>query len=400
MLAFNPLKINCTGCSSCYSICPTGCIKMESDEEGFLYPVEHEGCIHCHLCEKVCPMCNPTEKYSISNSKVIAAVSKDKNIWLRSTSGGAFSEICRQWCDDKSMIVGATMDNLYVHHIAVIGKDNIGPICKSKYVSSSIENTFIEIHKYLKEGQKVIFCGCPCQVDGLNSFLRKRYENLLTIDLICHGQGSPSVFKTCMEVIGEDLDSQVVSYEFRTKNRTYDSDYIAKIITDKQSFYTKQDPYISLFLSQNCLRPACGKNCKYRKGLRPGDITLADCKGLSYIFPDLLGSKTNYSSVIGNSSKGIAILDILSQTMYARTYSIEDVKKYNPLICRQTNFSKNRDVFFEDYEKNKKNAVRKWGKPFVKYSPTLRHKVFLFAPQWIRRFMLKVYEIIKNKGEK
>jgi len=364
---------------------------MEPDEEGFLYPNEHEGCIHCHLCEKVCPMCNITEKNSIENSKVVAAVSKDRNIWLRSASGGAFSEICKVWSDDSTMIVGATMDNLNVHHIAVIGFDKIAPLCKSKYVSSSIDNTFIDVHKHLKAGYKVIFCGCPCQVDGLNSFLRKRYENLLTIDLICHGQGSPSVFRTCMGVISDNLDAEVIDYEFRSKKRTYDSDYIAKIQYTNGLCYSKQEPYISLFLSQNCLRPSCGKNCQYRKGQRPGDITLADCKGLSDLFPDLLGSKRNYSSVISNSPKGDKILNLLPARMYVKEYSIDGVKKYNPLIYRQTNFTETRDQFFEDYKNDPYEAVAKWGKPFVKYIPTLKHKFFLYSPFWLRKIILKCY---------
>lgn len=392
MLSFNPDKHNCTGCSACYSVCPTGCIKMEYDEEGFLYPKEYEGCIRCHLCEQVCPMCNQTVKYPISGAKVVAAITKDKKVWLRSASGGAFSEICRLWSDQNTMIVGATMDNLNVHHISVIGYDNIAPLCKSKYVSSSIDNTFLEIQKHLREGNKVIFCGCPCQVDGLNSFLRRRYENLLTMDLICHGQGSPFVFKTSVDLIGDELNEEVISYEFRAKNKTYDSDYIAKITTLTGTCYSKQDPYISLFLSQNCLRPSCGAYCKYRDGNRPGDITLADCKGLSEIFPDLLGSKRNYSSVIANSSKGLQIIDLLPHYMELRSYGIDGVKKFNPLIYRQMKSSPNRDSFFEDYISDPKGAVRKWSKPFKKYVPSLKHRIFMFSPQWLRKSLLEIHK--------
>lgn len=38
MLSFNPEKKNCTGCASCYSVCPKQCISMIRDEEGFCYP--------------------------------------------------------------------------------------------------------------------------------------------------------------------------------------------------------------------------------------------------------------------------------------------------------------------------------------------------------------------------
>ena len=193
MLTFNPNKSNCTGCAACYSVCPTHCISMDADEEGFLYPNASDACVHCGLCETVCPAILPKANNNYVQ-KAVAAVSKDYEIWKRSSSGGAFSEICRQWADDDTLIVGAAWDGLKVHHIGVYGFENIAPLCKSKYISSAIEDSFIEIRNELRGGRKTIFCGCPCQVAGLKAFLGKDYNNLLTIDLICHGQGSPIVF--------------------------------------------------------------------------------------------------------------------------------------------------------------------------------------------------------------
>ena len=38
------------------------------------------------------------------------------------------------------------------------------------------------------EGRKrVLFTGTPCEVAGLKKYLRKEYDNLYTLDLICHG---------------------------------------------------------------------------------------------------------------------------------------------------------------------------------------------------------------------
>ncbi len=57
----------------------------------------------------------------------------------------------------------------------------------SKYVQSAIENTYVEAKEELDLGKKVLFSGTPCQIAGLYSYLRKGYENLYTIDVICHG---------------------------------------------------------------------------------------------------------------------------------------------------------------------------------------------------------------------
>lgn len=393
MLDFNPEKSNCTGCSACYSVCPVSCITMSSDEEGFLYPTaDAEVCIHCGLCEKVCPMCNPKVNDSIKGQTAYAAVSKSADIWRRSASGGAFSEICRIWGDKETMIVGATMEFPNVHHIAVVGYDNIAPLCKSKYVSSAIEDVFKQIHSYLKTDRKVIFCGCPCQVDGLKSYLRKEYDNLLTLDLICHGQGSPLVFKECMNTISESIGENIISYEFRHKGKVFDSDYIASLRTIDKTYLSKQDPYISLFLSQNCLRPCCGSNCKYRTSQRKGDLTLADCKGLWDIFPDLLGTKRNYSTIVANTKKGHIVADALSSVMDIRIATIDSVKKYNPLFYRQTKDAEHRDDFFADFIVNPQCAIAKWGKSFKIYKPSFKHYVYLHLPVIVRRLVLKMFK--------
>ena len=398
MLAFNPLKENCTGCGACYSVCPKKCISMTADEEGFLYPSASDACVQCGLCETVCPHLSPltshlsplTSKPSDLNPRMVyAAVSKDKEIWRRSASGGAFSEICLSWADQDTLIVGAAWDGLKVHHVGIIGTADLGALCKSKYVFSSIEDTFLQIKSHLKNGKKVIFCGTPCQVDGLRHYISPLTSHLLLIDLICHGAGSPTVFKTCMDMMGEKLGSEIQSYQFRAKREVYETDYISLLTTRQGKHYVTSDYYIQLFLSQNCLRPSCGKNCKYRNQNRTGDITLADFKGLLEVFPQMRGTKTNYSSIIINTPKGGEVIPALQRTMELIPATINDIKKYNPLFWRQTWFSEDRDRFFESFRSDPKEAVSKWTKPFITLpNRTLKGKLFDAAPVWIRKAIL------------
>ena len=52
----------CTGCATCFAVCPQHAITMEKDIYGFLYPkIDHNKCIECNLCEKKCPLLHKQE---------------------------------------------------------------------------------------------------------------------------------------------------------------------------------------------------------------------------------------------------------------------------------------------------------------------------------------------------
>lgn len=382
------------GCSACYSACPIRCITMSPDEEGFLYPTASDACIDCKLCEKVCPLNNPKKVNNFPQS-AYAAVSKDYKIWHRSASGGAFSEIVRNWADDDTLIVGAAWDGIKVHHVGVFGFNNIAPLCKSKYISSAIEDTFIEIKKQLRAGKKAIFCGCPCQVDGLKRFLIKEYENLLTIDLICHGQGSPLVFQECLNVIGKQVGEEVLSYEFRAKRKIHEFDYLSKIKTNKGEHYITNDQYQQLFFKQDILRPACGENCKYRDIRRPGDLTIADGRGAKESIPEIALSKLNYSTIVCNTIKGKNIIPLLSRTMNIYDFTIEKVIEYNPLFAHHTWSSNNRDNFFKDFVRSPQETITKQTKPFKISHINIKTIIKTYLPTKYLQILLKLKKKIR-----
>ena len=191
MLYFMKEKMQCTGCSACYNICPTKCITMEKDEEGFLYPIASDRCVHCGKCETVCSAVNKKNDGGSTLPEAYCALTKDNKVWKQSASGGTFTEICKAWNIGDSVFCGATWNGLNIEHKCVQGIGNIGLLRRSKYVASDTKNVFREVKDYLIVGKRVVFCGTPCQVAGLKLFLGKEQENLLLIDLICHGVGSP-----------------------------------------------------------------------------------------------------------------------------------------------------------------------------------------------------------------
>lgn len=389
MLPFLSDKTCCTGCSACQASCPIDCISMIIDDEGFWYPSCSEKCIKCGRCERACPSLKPVAGETRLSQKAYACLSKDDAIWRRSTSGGAFSEICMAWGDERTIVVGAAWDGLKVHHICVEGVNHIKELCKSKYVASYPENTYKEVYDYLRKGRKVIYCGVPCQVAGLKAYLVKDYPNLLTIDLICHGVGSPFVFRTAISVIENQFKGKIERYEFRAKRKLFEFDYLSSIVINGHIKYIIKDQYMQLFLKQHCLRPSCGRHCKYRTRNRQGDLTIADFKGLTKVFPRLIGTKRNYSTIVTNNNKGEAIIPTLKKRMEILPCDLSEIGKYNPLFERQTYFSEEREIFFENFKRDQEETIAKWTKPATEFVKSTKLKIFDVLPVQLRRLMLK-----------
>lgn len=189
-------KYACCGCHACVQRCPKHCITMREDEEGFFYPFINETlCLDCGLCEKVCPVLQQDE--ARRPLKVYAAKNPDDRVRMLSSFGGVFTMLAEQILDEGGVVFGARFDeNWDVVHSYVDNKKDLEVFRGSKYVQSYIGDCFQKAECFLKEGRKVLFSGTPCQIAGLRLFLRERYDNLLTVDLVCHGVPSPKVWRT------------------------------------------------------------------------------------------------------------------------------------------------------------------------------------------------------------
>ena len=86
----------------------------------------------------------------------------------------------------------------------------------SKYVKSNPGGIYKKVLERLKDGEKILFVGLPCQVAAAKHYT-KNHQNLYTIDLICHGTPSPKI----LEKFLDDYDVKLVDLErirFRVKN--------------------------------------------------------------------------------------------------------------------------------------------------------------------------------------
>jgi coenzyme F420-reducing hydrogenase beta subunit len=376
-------KHECTGCSACENVCPHGYVRLEENEEGFLYPSVDLQCMGCGACDKVCPILTyQTEIGPEIEQYAVAAVSHDRATCQASSSGGAFTEICKAYGDDQTIIFGARLDGARVIHSYVIGSDNIGPFRKSKYVQSETGKSFSLAKQFLEEGRKVIFSGTPCQLAGLKAFLKKNYERLLCIDFICHGVGSPGVFGDSWRHIEQKNGKKLTQYSFRHRVGWMGNskDYVCQYtFEDGERVCAFSDPYQKFFLSQLCLRESCGENCKFRNPNRLSDITIADFKGKYKVFPTMMDHR-NYSTIIVNTHKGDDIFNLLKLSMKTIPCKLSDIEKFNPLFFKTTKENSDRARFFKEFVETKDFECLK--KTFIPQCS------FFKKHGWIRHFFI------------
>lgn len=167
-------KEMCCGCAACEQRCPTSCIVMREDEEGFLYPqTDTSKCIDCGLCEKVCPVLNQGEKRKPLH--VYAAKNTKTRIRLQSSSGGIFTHIAEQIIQKNGVVFGARFDeNWAVEHACTETLEGLAAMRGSKYVQSRIGRTYQQAKEFLESGRPVLFSGTPLSNKRFKAFFGKR----------------------------------------------------------------------------------------------------------------------------------------------------------------------------------------------------------------------------------
>lgn len=350
---------SCTGCGSCAAVCQYHCIDMKNDKEGFLYPViENNHCVSCGLCEQSCPVL--TNRTTIQNPMTVSLAVQNKNDEVRkgSSSGGAFYALAISTLEQGGVVCAARYTSSYevVHGIAK-NKKELMSFCGAKYAQSTVWHCFTEIKKILQQGRRVLFVGTPCQVAGLQSFLKHPFDNLILVDLICHGVPSPLVWEKYMEE-RKNLDAdgaEIASINLRDKSTGW-SNYNYSVRFDYKngrthSTHQKQDNFMQGFVSNLYLRPSCSQ-CMFKGIERVSDITLGDYWGVWIQHPKF-DDNAGTSLVILHSDKGKEMWASIQKEFRVLPISNEDATQYNPSALKSSYAAEQRELFFEGFYQGK-----------------------------------------------
>lgn len=342
----------CTGCMACVNVCPVSAISVQTNDEGFEYPIiDQSKCLRCKKCEKVCPHFNEIIP-SDYEKKVYAVWSNDDKTRKNSTSGGAFAVISKKILENGGYVVGCALDDSnVVRHIIVDNIENLYKLQGSKYVQSSISDVYKRIKDLLSNDKMVLFSGTPCQVAGLKNYIGSyKKGKLFTIDVVCHGVPSPMIFSDYMNYLESKYHSKVKTISFRSKRESWFSYGMEITFVNRKKYFksTYKDPFIRGFLRQYFLRPSC-HSCKYTNTRRVSDLTLADFWGYKSIDKNDRDDDKGISMVMINSSDGEDLFCSLSGiSMYERT--VDEAVKGNRCLREPFPPSNQRENFWKDYK--------------------------------------------------
>ncbi|MDR1703429.1 MAG: Coenzyme F420 hydrogenase/dehydrogenase, beta subunit C-terminal domain, partial [Clostridiales bacterium] len=308
----------CTGCGACQSVCPKQCVSMEENGEGFKVPVIGGNCVDCGKCSAVCPVIN-TKDYD--TPKAAYAMMADDETRANCSSGGAFPAAARYVVQNGGYVCGAawTPDFLGVRHKIVDNLSELPDLYFSKYLQSDTDGAYIRIKELLDNGKQALFCGCPCQVAGLKSYLGKEYSNLITMGLICHGVPSPKAWRRWLEFslkrAGLPMSQipQIDGVCMRDKSRGWRGELrlSLRLKNGTEIFEENNGLYFRSFLRDISLRKCC-YDCKFKSTelKRPEDITIGDFWDYKRVNKSLSDGK-GLSVVLINNERGREFFDNL-----------------------------------------------------------------------------------------
>lgn len=372
-------KESCTGCTACVNSCTHQAVSMKQDDDGFLFPfIDINRCIECSVCVRVCPVLSPSKSDNLSAPGTFALWSiPDRTV---SSSGGAFSAFARKILDDGGIVFGAAFDEkLRCHHIKVDKLEGLPPLRGSKYVQSELDGIFLEVKDCLKSGKQVLFTGTPCQIAGLYAYLHKDYDNLLTLDLACHGTPSNAVFQSYLSKLENLKKCKITSFEFRRRNGWG----YAPAVSDRGKLipvFGIENIYMYAFEKAALFRQSCYV-CPFAKLPRVGDCSIADFWGIGrHGKPFKHKVLKGVSLVLVNNARGMdAIMKL--ENVFREERTLEESLSENPNIIHPSPLHPQRNEIIQAFL-NPHKSLKDISKEFHLLDNSLKGRIKKYASKY------------------
>lgn len=388
-MSINLVGKDCCGCRTCKTVCKFDAISVVTDKYGFeQMSVDTSKCIECGMCEKVCPIIHVnciSERYSCG-----AAYALDADIKFQGSSGGLFGVFARRIISEGGSVYGAAFDEkLKLKTTSANTFDELIPLYKSKYLLCDTNDSFIEMKYKLDEGQRILYCSSSCQIAALKLFLKKDYDNLLTVEFICHGVGSQSLFDKSIEYSEKKMSAKIKKVVFRYKSKNASSHYYYYYCENRKKGFSKQDlyllfPYYNAYCKQLVCREGC-YNCKYAKEERIADITIGDFHNIEK-YDSKIDRFAGVSMFVCNTQKGEAFFHSVRDKLFVEAFEW-DVLRSNNRFHPDGNRPKEQHDFMESIATEPFDVtVKKYLRPIKDWKRLIYYKSPAFLRNIARKF--------------
>lgn len=365
----------CTGCCVCMNICAKDAIVFKDDGTGRkIAEINESKCIECGACKRICPANND----SIYNEpkKCYAAWSKNTDYQKTSASGGISAGFADYIINNNGAVFGTRFDGTDLIFDMAYKPNMIKKFSGSKYVQAFAGDVYTRVKKELNNKKRVLFVGTPCQVEALNNYLNNDYDNLITVDLICHGVPPITYLKEHVKSI---TNEPVNNITFRGVD-----DYYLTLYSDNKKVYSKKsqlDTYYTAFSDGLIMRDNCYE-CKYACINRVSDITIGDFWGIDKVKANI---KYNgrISVVLVNTDKGERFFNEVRDNFETTERPLKEALRRNGQLQHPISIHSERAIFIENYKKYgfekavRTKSILETAKKYKKQQFVLKIKRFL-----------------------
>lgn len=398
---------DCTLCMACVNSCPKNAIDLGVDEYGYeKIVIDPEKCVNCGCCENVCFRRNDVLRKEPVFS--YAAQSLHRDSLKKSASGGAFQMIAETVLQKGGVCYGCMFSRdgkrFGAKHVRIDSIKDLPLILNSKYVPSIIGNAYQKVREDLNTGKFVLFSGTPCQVQGLKAFLNKDYENLLTVDLICHGVPSTKMFNDYVEQIEKKDNIKIVNYLFRDKSISWGTNFCYsyyKEMDSKKRIYEKHCPreessYMMNYLRGDIFRENC-YTCMLSDTKRVSDFTLGDFWGIEQEYPEYvthckprIALRLGVSCILANTKKAIGFVTEFEEKMILHQVPLESIALHNGNLRGSAKRRGSRDQLMQIYQKHGYAPIENEYRSFVgkkRFIYNVKNFLKSYLPDRVRIFI-------------
>lgn len=379
----------CCGCRACLQKCKFGAISFVTDAYGFEYPkINTTLCANCDLCENVCPIINSTQNSDADFCGIAYALNAETK--FNGSSGGLFGIFAESVIAQGGIVFGAAFDeNLKLKTKKAETLEELIPLYKSKYLLCDTAYQFSEIESKLNKGRTVLYCSSPCQISALKLYLKEEYENLLTIDFVCHGVGSQSLFDRSIEYTEKKESIEIKNVTLRYKKSNASSHYYCYKYLKNGEHQERSDlyfsfPYYNAYCKQLVCRDSC-YYCKFATRERVGDITIGDFHSVEKYFPNV-DRFAGVSMFLVNTEKGERWFDIVKDKIYWQEIDKETIYKNNR-FTDEVIIPKEQPAFRESIANE---PFEMTVKRFLKPSRDWKKLIYYKSPKFIRKIIMKL----------